>query len=93
MTPLISGEIGEDPSFYLTEANKLRQQLDLMSLLDEDDKVQVAGGFLLQVNAGKRSPVFEKACQKCNHFLLLESDDHIKKPFSLPTATEPLASV
>lgn len=56
-TPLISGEIGEDflPR-YLTESEQTPSAVGLNVLLDEEDKVKVAGGFMLQVlpGAGRR---------------------------------------
>lgn len=52
MTPLISGEIGEDFAYFLTESQQTPSAVGLNVLLDEEDKVQVAGGFLLQVLPG-----------------------------------------
>ena len=49
MTPLVTGEIGEDLAFYLTESQQTPSAVGLNVLLDEEDKVKVAGGFLLQV--------------------------------------------
>ncbi|MGT2929999.1 Hsp33 family molecular chaperone HslO [Streptococcus dentasini] len=48
-TPLISGEIGEDFAYYLTESEQTPSAVGLNVLLDQDDKVEVAGGFMLQV--------------------------------------------
>ncbi len=67
MTPLISGEIGEDLAFYLTESQQTPSAVGLNVLLDEDDKVKVAGGFLLQVlpNAKEEEIArFEKRIQE-----------------------------
>lgn len=52
MTPLISGEIGEDFAYFLTESQQTPSAVGLNVLLDKEDKVQVAGGFLLQVLPG-----------------------------------------
>ena len=73
MTPLISGEIGEDLAYYLTESQQTPSAVGLNVLLDEDDKVKVAGGFLLQVlpNARrKRLPALKNASKKCQPFQL-----------------------
>lgn len=51
-TPLISGEIGEDFAYYLTESEQTPSAVGLNVLLDEEDKVKVAGGFMLQVLPG-----------------------------------------
>ncbi|MFS1663921.1 Hsp33 family molecular chaperone HslO [Streptococcus sp. zg-JUN1979] len=52
MTPLISGEIGEDFAYYLTESEQTPSAVGLNVLLDDNDKVKVAGGFMLQVLPG-----------------------------------------
>ncbi|HER0917788.1 TPA: Hsp33 family molecular chaperone HslO [Streptococcus pyogenes] len=48
-TPLITGEIGEDFAYYLTESEQTPSAIGLNVLLDENDKVKVAGGFMVQV--------------------------------------------
>lgn len=52
MTPLISGEIGEDFAYYMTESQQTPSAIGLNVLLDQDDKVKVTGGFMLQVLPG-----------------------------------------
>lgn len=80
ITPLISGEIGEDLAFYLTESQQTPSAVGLNVLLDEEDKVKVAGGFLVQVLPGaKKEEIarFEKRIQEMPAIsTLLESDDH-----------------
>ncbi|HER1171804.1 TPA: Hsp33 family molecular chaperone HslO [Streptococcus pyogenes] len=51
-TPLITGEIGEDFAYYLTESEQTPSAIGLNVLLDENDKVKVAGGFMVQVLPG-----------------------------------------
>ncbi|MGZ7126076.1 Hsp33 family molecular chaperone HslO, partial [Streptococcus pyogenes] len=51
-TPLISGEIGEDLAYYLTESQQTPSAVGLNVLLDQEDKVKVAGGFMVQVLPG-----------------------------------------
>ncbi|MBF0843439.1 Hsp33 family molecular chaperone HslO, partial [Streptococcus danieliae] len=53
-TPLISGEIGEDFAYYLTESEQTPSAVGLNVLLDEHDRVKVAGGFMLQVLPGAK---------------------------------------
>ncbi|VGR22417.1 Hsp33-like chaperonin [Streptococcus pyogenes] len=48
-TPLITGEIGEDFAYYLTESEQTPSAIGLNVLLDENDKVKVAGGFMVQL--------------------------------------------
>lgn len=81
-TPLISGEIGEDLAYYLTESEQTPSAVGLNVLLDEDNKVKVAGGFMLQVLPGaleEEISRYEKRIQKMPAISkLLESDDHIE---------------
>lgn len=51
-TPLITGEIGEDLTYYLTESEQTPSAVGLNVLLNPDDTVKVAGGFMLQVLPG-----------------------------------------
>lgn len=81
-TPLISGEIGEDLAYYLTESEQTPSAVGLNVLLNEDNKVKVAGGFMLQVLPGASEEEisrYEKRIQKMPAIsTLLESDDHIE---------------
>ncbi|EFW88444.1 MULTISPECIES: Hsp33 family molecular chaperone HslO [Streptococcus] len=81
-TPLVSGEIGEDLAFYLTESEQTPSAVGLNVLLDDEDKVEVAGGFMLQVLPGASEEEinrYEKRIQEMPAISkLLESDDHIK---------------
>lgn len=93
ITPLISGEIGEDLAFYLTESQQTPSAVGLNVLLDEEDKVKVAGGFLVQVLPGaKKEEIarFENASKKCQLSLLFSKATTISKPSSrLSTVTRP----
>ena len=81
-TPLISGEIGEDFAYYLTESEQTPSAVGLNVLLDEEDKVKVAGGFMLQVLPGASEEEiarYEKRIQEMPAIsTLLESEDHIE---------------
>ena len=93
MTPLISGEIGEDLAFYLTESQQTPSAVGLNVLLDENDKVKVAGGFLVQVLPGAKEDEiarFEKRIQEMPAISrLLESDDHIEALLAAIYGDEP----
>ena len=93
MTPLISGEIGEDLAFYLTESQQTPSAVGLNVLLDENDKVKVAGGFLVQVLPGaKEADIarFEKRIQEMPAISrLLESDNHIEALLAAIYGDEP----
>ncbi|WP_394404586.1 Hsp33 family molecular chaperone HslO [Streptococcus sp. 20-1249] len=80
MTPLISGEIGEDFAYYMTESQQTPSAIGLNVLLDGEDKVKVAGGFMLQVLPGATDAEiarFEKRIQEMPAISsLLASDNH-----------------
>ncbi|HEQ4490614.1 TPA: Hsp33 family molecular chaperone HslO [Streptococcus pyogenes] len=80
-TPLITGEIGEDFAYYLTESEQTPSAVGLNVLLDENDKVKVAGGFMVQVLPGASEEEiarYEKRLQEMpaiSH--LLASKNHV----------------
>ncbi|MGT2743172.1 Hsp33 family molecular chaperone HslO [Streptococcus plurextorum] len=80
-TPLISGEIGEDFAYYLTESEQTPSAVGLNVLLDENDLVTVAGGFMLQVLPGASEEEiarYEKRIQEMPAIsTLLKSENHI----------------
>lgn len=82
MTPLISGEIGEGFAYFLTDSQQTPSAVGLNVLLDEEDKVKVAGGFLLQVLPGATEAEiarFEKRIQEMPAISsLLASENHIE---------------
>ncbi|MGT2888822.1 Hsp33 family molecular chaperone HslO [Streptococcus dysgalactiae subsp. equisimilis] len=80
-TPLITGEIGEDFAYYLTESEQTPSAIGLNVLLDENGKVKVAGGFMVQVLPGASEEEiarYEKRLQEMpaiSH--LLASKNHV----------------
>lgn len=82
MTPLVSGEIGEDLAYFLTESQQTPSAVGLNVLLDENDHVKVAGGFMLQVLPGATEDEiarFEKRIQEMPAIsTLLESEAHME---------------
>lgn len=81
-TPLVSGEIGEDLAYYLTESEQTPSAVGLNVLLDDQDKVKVAGGFMLQALPGASDEEisrYEKRIQEMPAISsLLESDNPIE---------------
>lgn len=81
-TPLISGEIGEDLAYYLTTSDQTPSAVGLNVLLNEDESVHVAGGFLVQVMPDAPEAEisdFEARIQKMPSISkLLRSHDHSK---------------
>ncbi|MFW6409807.1 MAG: Hsp33 family molecular chaperone HslO [Halanaerobiales bacterium] len=47
--PLVSGEIGEDLTYYFTKSEQIPSSVGLGVLVDRDMKVRAAGGFIIQL--------------------------------------------
>ncbi|MCC3145000.1 Hsp33 family molecular chaperone HslO [Halanaerobium sp. Z-7514] len=47
--PLVSGEIGEDLSYYFTASEQIPSAVGLGVMIDKDLSVKAAGGFLIQL--------------------------------------------
>ncbi|MDD6385629.1 MAG: Hsp33 family molecular chaperone HslO [Limosilactobacillus mucosae] len=80
-TPLISGEIGEDFAYYLTESEQTPSAVGLNVLLDDKDKVKVAGGFMLQALPGASEADIKRYEERIQNMpaisSLLASDNHV----------------
>lgn len=50
--PLISGELGEDFTYYMVNSEQIPSAVGLSVLVDTDDSIKVAGGFMIQVMPG-----------------------------------------
>ncbi|URZ87562.1 Hsp33 family molecular chaperone HslO [Floricoccus penangensis] len=80
--PLVTGEIGEDLAYYLTTSEQTPSAVGLNVLLDGEDKVKVAGGFLVQVMPDATEEEiarFEEHVQKMPAISqILEEEDPLK---------------
>ncbi|MFD1420435.1 Hsp33 family molecular chaperone HslO [Lactiplantibacillus songbeiensis] len=47
--PLVSGELGEDFTYYLAQSEQIPSAVGLSVFVNEDNSIGVAGGFLVQV--------------------------------------------
>lgn len=50
--PLVSGELGEDFTYYLANSEQIASAVGLSVLVDTDETVRTAGGFMIQVLPG-----------------------------------------
>lgn len=50
--PLVSGELGEDFTYYMVNSEQIPSAVGLSVLVDTDDSIKVAGGFMIQVLPG-----------------------------------------
>ena len=92
-TPLISGEIGEDLAYYLTESQQTPSAVGLNVLLDQEDKVQVAGGFMVQALPGASEEEISRLEKRIQAMpaisSLLASDGHMEALLSAIYGEEP----
>lgn len=51
-TPIVSGEIGEDFTYFLAVSEQIPSAVGLSVLVDTDETVKAAGGFMIQVMPG-----------------------------------------
>lgn len=51
-TPIISGEIGEDFTYYLAVSEQIPSAVGVSVLVDTDDSIKTAGGFMIQIMPG-----------------------------------------
>lgn len=50
--PLVSGELGEDFTYYMANSEQTPSAIGLSVLVDTDDSIKAAGGFMIQVMPG-----------------------------------------
>lgn len=50
--PLISGELGEDFTYYMANSEQVPSAIGLSVLVDKDDSIKTAGGFMIQIMPG-----------------------------------------
>ena len=59
-TPLISGEIGDDVTAYFAQSEQTPTACALGGLVDRDQSVKVAGGYLVQLLPGAPDEIIDK---------------------------------
>lgn len=52
--PLASGEIGDDFTYYLAQSEQIPSAVGVSVFVNDDNSIQVAGGFLVQVMPGAK---------------------------------------
>src|SRR5699024_2673012 len=51
-TPIVSGELAEDFTYYMAVSEQIPSSIGLSVLVDTDDSIKTAGGFMIQVLPG-----------------------------------------
>ena len=58
--PLVSGELGEDFTYYMANSEQTPSAFGLSVLVDTDDSIKTAGGFMIQVMPGASDETITK---------------------------------
>ncbi len=58
-TPIVSGELGEDFTYYLAVSEQIPSAVGLSVLVETDDSIRAAGGFMLQIMPGASEEIIE----------------------------------
>jgi len=59
-TPIVSGEIGEDFTYYLAVSEQIPSAVGVSVLVDTDDSIKTAGGFLIQIMPGASDEIIDQ---------------------------------
>lgn len=59
-TPIVSGEIGEDFTYYLAVSEQIPSAVGVSVLVDTDDSIKTAGGFMIQIMPGANEAIIDQ---------------------------------
>lgn len=59
-TPIVSGEIGEDFTYYLAVSEQIPSAVGVSVLVDTDDSIKTAGGFMIQIMPGASDEIIDQ---------------------------------
>lgn len=62
--PLVSGELGEDFTYYLAKSEQIPSSVGLSVFVNNDNSIETAGGFMIQVMPGATDEVITKIEKK-----------------------------
>lgn len=57
---LVSGELGEDFTYYLAKSEQIPSAVGLSVFVNEDNSIETAGGFMIQVLPGAQDEILNK---------------------------------
>jgi len=66
-TPIVSGEIGADFTYYLAVSEQIPSSVGLSVLVDTDDSIKTAGGFMIQMMPGASEEVVNALEERLQH--------------------------
>lgn len=59
-TPIVSGEIGEDFTYYMAASEQVPSAVGLSVLVDTDNSIKASGGFMIQMMPGATDEVIDQ---------------------------------
>ena len=59
-TPIVSGEIGEDFTYYLAVSEQIPSAVGVSVLVDTDESIKTAGGFMIQIMPGASDEIIDQ---------------------------------
>ena len=59
-TPIVSGELGEDFTYYLAVSEQIPSAVGVSVLVDTDDTIKTAGGFMIQIMPGASDEIIDQ---------------------------------
>lgn len=69
--PLVSGELGEDFTYYLAKSEQIPSAVGLSVFVNEDNTIQTAGGFMIQVMPGATDETLDRLEQSLKELPLV----------------------
>ena len=71
-SPIVSGELGEDFTYYFAVSEQTPSSVGVGVLVNGDDSILAAGGFILQIMRVHRKRQFHSLKSVCRRFLLYQ---------------------
>ncbi|MGN5883153.1 Hsp33 family molecular chaperone HslO [Staphylococcus simulans] len=66
-SPIVSGELGEDFTYYYATSEQVPSSVGLGVLVNPDNSIKAAGGFIIQVMPNAKEETIEKVEQAITH--------------------------
>lgn len=66
-SPLVSGELGDDFTYYFAKSEQVPSSVGLGVLVNPDNSIKASGGFLIQVMPGAEDETINKLEDAINH--------------------------
>lgn len=71
--PLVSGELGEDFTYYMAASEQIPSSIGLSVLVNPDETIRAAGGFMLQVMPGATEETIAALEERLAHLPLVST--------------------